>query len=125
MTTTTLKADRVSINRAPKGGMVSPINGLFYKGGQFMPAATAGFNAGPATLEGSSRQVAWATRLRDEALVKVDDMLATAHELLKVAAWDEAPAIRAACRDLAITRHLVKAEKSAAKIIGWQTAPMF
>jgi hypothetical protein len=26
-------------NRAPKGGMVSPVNGRAYKGGQFMPAA--------------------------------------------------------------------------------------
>jgi hypothetical protein len=117
MTTATAKADRVSVNRAPKGGAVSPINGLFYKGGQFMPMATTGFMAGPAKLEGSSRQVAWATRLRDEALAKLDLALINANALLSVADRTEAPAIRSACRTLAIVRHAVKCERSAAAII--------
>jgi hypothetical protein len=122
MTTTTPKADRVSINRAPKGGAGSPINGLFYKGGRFMPLATAGFNAGPVTLMGSSRQVAWANRLRAEALAKLDDAIANANALLTVATRKEAPAVRSALRTLAITRHTVKATRSAATIIEWRTA---
>ncbi len=121
MTTTTRKADRFS-NRAPKGGAVSPINGLFYKGGQFMPMATIGFNAGPVRLMGSSRQVAWANRLRAEALAKLDLAIANANALLTVATRKEAPVVRSALRTLAITRHTVKATRSAATIIGWRQA---
>jgi hypothetical protein len=117
MTTATAKADRVNINRAPRGGAVSPINGLYYKGGQFMPMAAAGFVAGPAKLEGSSRQVAWATRLRNEGLAKLDGALMDANALLAVASRKEAPAIRSACRTLAITRHCLKAQRSAVAII--------
>lgn len=36
MTTTTTTTGRI-LNRAPKGGEISPVNGRFYKGGQFMP----------------------------------------------------------------------------------------
>ena len=122
MTTPTPKADRVSINRAPKGGAVSPINGLYYKGGQFMPLAAAGFNAGPVALMGSTRQVAWANRLRAEALAKLDDAIANANALLTVATRQQATAVRSALRTLAVTRHAVKATRSAATIIGWRQA---
>jgi hypothetical protein len=47
MTSPTPKADRF-INRAPRGGMVSPINNRFYKGGQFMPMAIVEVVAAPA-----------------------------------------------------------------------------
>ena len=116
MTTSTAKADRFS-NRAPRGGMVSPVNGIFYKGGRFMPMATSGLKSGPVKLEGSTRQVAWATRLRDEGLAKLDKALVEANALLSVATRKEAPAIRSACRTLAITRHSLKAQRSAAAII--------
>jgi hypothetical protein len=44
-------------NRAPKGGMVSSVNGRFYKGGQFVPAATvtAVWVVRPMTFEGKRR----------------------------------------------------------------------
>lgn len=76
-TTTKSHTDRI-INRAPKGGMVSLVNGFFYLGGQFMPLAEAAklyTLARPAKLEGSVRQVAWATRLRDEAIVRLEEQL--------------------------------------------------
>jgi hypothetical protein len=90
---------------------------LFYKGGQFMPTATAGMVAAPAKLEGSSRQVAWASRLRNEGLAKLDAMLTDVNAALKVAARHEAPALRTVARTLATTRLLVKNERSAARII--------
>jgi hypothetical protein len=52
-------------NRAPKGGMVSSVNGRFYKGGQFMPAATvtAIWAIRPITFEGKRRFLAIAKDL--------------------------------------------------------------
>ncbi len=121
MTSPAPKADRFP-NRAPKGGAVSPVNGLFYAGGQFMPMAVAGLTTGPVRLEGSTRQVAWATRLRDVRLARLDAVLAHANALLSVAPREEAPAIRAARRTVAIARHNLKCERSAAAIIDRRNA---
>jgi hypothetical protein len=69
MTTTTPKADRYS-DRAPRGGAISPIIGQWYAGGQWMrmTAEVVEVSAKTAPLAGRTRQVAWANRLRTQAL---------------------------------------------------------
>jgi hypothetical protein len=71
--------------RAPKGGCT--VNGKFYAGGQFClpynPADPHGLNARPASLAGSSRQVAWAFRLRKEAIARLDAQLAASRKSVK------------------------------------------
>jgi hypothetical protein len=114
MTTTTQKTDRFS-NRAPKGGAVSPVNGQFYLGGQFMPVVATPVVARPATLEGSTRQVAWANRLRVDALASLDDEINA--RLLFLASPKDAKSVRPAIKQLLIARHNLKAERSAAKVI--------
>ncbi len=117
MTSPTAKADRIGINRAPRGGAISPVNGMFYRGGQFMPMAVPGLAAGPARVEGSGRQVAWATRLKREELARLDRSLVEVNELLADSPREEKQAVRAIARKLAIARHLVSRERSAAAII--------
>lgn len=109
-------ADTVNINRAPKGGAVSTINGRFYKGGQFMPMVAEVVEFKPAPLEGSSRQVAWASRLRREALVSLNAEIAVRVEFLNEG-HAEAKQIRATVKQLLITRHHLMTERSAAKVI--------
>jgi hypothetical protein len=116
--TTTPKADRYS-NRAPKGGASSPVNGQFYAGGRWMPmtAEVVEVSAKPVALEGSSRQIPWATRLRREELARLDEELTVRRLMLagpKVI--DEAGVRRAICRDLVASYHL-QVERSAARLI--------
>ena len=56
MTSTTRQTDRL-INRAPKGGAISPINGRFYKGGQFMPMAGAEIKPTRVEIKGATYEV--------------------------------------------------------------------
>ncbi len=71
--------------RAPKGGCT--VNGKFYAGGQFClpynPADPHGLNSKPVRLTGSSRQVAWAFRLRKEAIARLDAQLAASRKSVK------------------------------------------
>jgi hypothetical protein len=114
MTTTTIKADRFS-NRAPKGGAVSPVNGQFYKGGQFMPMVSTPVVVRPATLEGSTRQVAWANRLRCDALVSLQEEIDA--RLLFLNSPKTAKGVRPAIKRLLIARHALTVERSAARVI--------
>jgi hypothetical protein len=116
MTTTTTKADRVNINRAPKGGAVSTVNGRFYAGGQFMPMVAVVVEPKPAPLAGSSRQVAWANRLRRELLVNLEAEIAVRVEFLNEG-HAEAKAIRATLRKMLVVRHGLMTERSAANVI--------
>jgi hypothetical protein len=121
MTTTTTKADRVNINRAPKGGAVSTVNGLFYAGGQFMPMVAVVVEPKPAPLAGSSRQVLWASRLRREALVSLDAEIAVRVEFLNEG-HAESRAIRATLKRMLVVRHGLMTERSAANVIDRRAA---
>jgi hypothetical protein len=116
--TTTPKTDRYS-NRAPKGGAVSPINGQFYAGGRWMPmtAEVVEVVAKPAPLAGSSRQVAWASRLRREELANLDDEIHARILFLASPIRAEVSANRKAVKPLLIARHRLMSERSAAKVI--------
>ena len=114
MTTTTPKADRFS-NRAPKGGAVSPVNNQFYKGGQFMPMLSTPAEVKPVALEGSSRQVAWANRIRTVALASLNDEIQARLLFLNGPKTDAS--VRTAIKALLITRHGLMTERSAAKVI--------
>ena len=114
MTTSTTKAERFS-NRAPKGGAVSPVNGQYYLGGQFMPMVASIAEVKPALLVGSSRQVAWANRLRRDELARLDDEIHA--RLLFLASPKEAKAVRPAVRRLLIARHVLMIERSASIVI--------
>lgn len=103
MTTTTKTADRI-INRAPKGGAVSLVNGLFYRGGQFMPMVAVEFKPGLPMLMGSVRQVAWANRLRNQALANLNDEI-NARLLFLNDSPKEAAAVRPSLRRLMVARH--------------------
>jgi hypothetical protein len=119
MTDATIKTDRFS-NRAPKGGAVSLVNGQFYLGGQFMPmvakveSTTDTMPAKPATLEGSTRQVAWANRLR-AALANLNDEISA--RLLFLNSPKTASEVRPAIKQLLITRHGLMTERSALRVI--------
>jgi hypothetical protein len=115
MTTTTPKADRFT-NRAPKGGAVSTVNGQFYAGGQFMPMVAVVVEVKPAPLAGSSRQVAWANRLRTEALTSLDAEIQVRVEFLNEG-HAESRAIRATVKRMLIVRHNLMTERSAATVI--------
>jgi hypothetical protein len=115
MTTTTTQADRVNINRAPKGGAVSTVNGQFYAGGQFMPMVAVVVEVKPAPLAGSSRQVAWASRLRREALGRLDDEIQARMSFLNNRT--EAKVYRPIVKRLLIARHKLMTERSAASVI--------
>jgi hypothetical protein len=114
MTTTKSTADRYS-NRAPKGGAVSPVNGRFYLGGQWMPMVHEVVEVRPATLEGSSRQVVWASRIRSEGLARLEDEINA--RLLFLSSPKDAASVRPAIRRLLIARHGLMTERSAARVI--------
>lgn len=114
MTHTTTSTDRI-INRAPRGGAVSPVNGRFYAGGQFMPMVVEVIELKPAVLEGSSRQVVWASRLRSEGLARLEDEINA--RLLFLASPKDAKGVRPAIRRLLIARHGLMTERSAARVI--------
>ena len=116
MTTTAAKADRFA-NRAPKGGAVSSVNGQFYKGGQFMPMAAQVVEVKPAPLAGSSRQVAWANRLRREALAVLEDEINVRRLILADPHGADTTATRRGVKRLLIARHDLMTEMSAAAVI--------
>jgi hypothetical protein len=116
MNTTTKTTDTVNINRAPKGGAVSTVNGQFYLGGQFMPMVAVVVEVRPAPLAGSSRQVAWANRLRAAALVNLDAEIAV-RQLFLAEGHAESKAIRATLKRLIVTRHGLYTERSAGAVI--------
>jgi hypothetical protein len=124
MTTTTPKADRFS-NRAPKGGAVSAVNGMFYLGGTFMPMVPAHkiyTLATPAPLVGSVRQVAWANRLRRDELARLEDEISARLLFLASPVKAESIASRKAVRPLLIARHRLMVERSASVVIASRTA---
>lgn len=110
------RADRI-VNRAPRGGAVSTVNNQYYAGGQFMPMAPAGFNPTPAPLAGSSRMVPWATRLRREAIARLDDEIYVARLFLETPGLVRPAAVRARVRTLLVARHGLLVERSAAAIL--------
>ena len=114
--TTTKNADTVNINRAPKGGAVSPVNHRFYAGGQFMPMVAVVVESKPAKLEGSSRQIPYANRLRREALVNLDAEIAVRQSFL-AEGHAESKQIRATLKRLIVTRHGLYTERSAGAVI--------
>jgi hypothetical protein len=116
-TITANKADRVNINRAPKGGAVSTVNGRFYAGGQFMPMVAEVVEVKPAPLAGSSRQVAWANRLRRQALANLDDEINARMPSVIGRSRTEAAEYRPIVRRLMIARHALMTERSAANVI--------
>jgi hypothetical protein len=116
MTNATAKTDRYS-NRAPKGGAISPVNGQFYAGGQFMPMAADVVEVKPATLEGSTRQVAWANRLRREELARLDEELTVRRLMLADTKVIDEAAVRRAIRRDSIARYRLMAERSASAVI--------
>lgn len=115
MTTTTPKADR--FHRAPRGGIVSPVNGIFYKGGQFLPKSSAPIEVKPAPLVGSSRQVAWANRIRREALARIEEDIMVRRMFLNDAKIVDEPGVRRAIRRDSIALHRLMVERSAGSII--------
>jgi hypothetical protein len=118
MTTITAnKADCVNINRAPKGGAVSTVNGRFYAGGQFMPMVADVVEFKPAPLAGSSRQVAWADRLRRQALANLDDEIQARMSFVVGGNRAEAAKYRPIVRKLMVARHALMTERSAANVI--------
>jgi hypothetical protein len=116
MIVTTPKADRI-VNRAPRGGAVSPINGRFYAGGTFMPMASAPIPTGPAPLAGSCRQIDWASRLRREALARLDDEIFARMMALASPIRAERDANRGALKPFIVARYALMTEVSAAAII--------
>jgi hypothetical protein len=119
MTSSTRKTDSIT-NRAPKGGMVSLVNGLFYKGGQFMPMAEAHkvYSLGrPVRLEGSVNQVLWATRLRDQAIARLEEQLVVARLELASPRPFDAKGTRRMIYSVEVARHALMTERSAASVI--------
>jgi hypothetical protein len=117
MITTKTSTDRI-INRAPKGGAISPVNNQFYLGGQFMPCVSIPAEAGPVKLTGSVRQVSWATRLRDQALANLNDEINVRLLFLAEAKTEtEAKVYRQDVKPLLIARHSLMTERSAARVI--------
>lgn len=116
MTTATAKADRI-VNRAPKGGAVSVVNGRFYAGGQFMPMVAEAVVVKPVALEGSSRQVAWADRLRKAELTRLAEEIATRRLFLDDKKAIDAAGVRRAIRRDEVVRFNLLNIRSAAAII--------
>ena len=123
-------ADRV-YNRAPKGGILCPLSGRFFKGGQFCFLYTAeqlAAIAKPAPLTGSSRQISWATRLRTTWLARLDAKLAELRG--QIAAMDRAAdrkdgagaGIRAEVKRLEGKKWRLWVEGDAATIVGRHVA---
>lgn len=121
MTTASIKADRFA-NRAPKGGAVSPVNGRFYAGGQFMPMVAEVVEMKPAKLEGSSRQVVWADRLRREELARLDEELTVRRLMLADRKVIDGAGVRRAIRRDSIARHRLMSERSASAVIDRRAA---
>jgi hypothetical protein len=115
-TTTTAKTDRYD-NRAPRGGAVSPVNGQWYAGGRWMPRVAEVVEIKPATLEGSSRQVMWANRLRKQALAAVQDEIDARLLFLNSPIRAEVVANRKALKGFLVARHKLMTERSAARLI--------
>lgn len=116
MTSTSKNADTVNINRAPKGGAVSSVNGRFYAGGQFMPMTATIVEVKPAPLSGSSRQIPWATRIRAAALVNLDAEIQV-RRLFLAEGHADSRAIRATLKRLIVTRYGLMTERSAGAVI--------
>jgi hypothetical protein len=116
---TTRKAD-INVNRAPKGGAISPVNGQFYLGGQFMPMVAAEkvetINK-PIPLVGSSRQVAWANRLRREALAVLEEEINIRRLFLAGPFKNQSDDARQSIKPYLIARHNLMTERSASVII--------
>jgi hypothetical protein len=118
-TATTRKAD-INANRAPKGGAISPVNGQFYAGGQFMPMVAAEKVETidkPAPMVGSTRQVAWANRLRREALAVLEDEINVRRLFIAGPFKGQAADARQSIRPYLIARHRLMTERSAASVI--------
>lgn len=124
MTTTTSKTGRI-LNRASKGGEISPVNGQFYLGGQFLPTVAVVVEVKPAPLVGSSRQVMWATRLRSQALGRLAVEIATRRLFLNDAKVIDEAGVRSAIRRDEAARYGLMVERSASKIIGMRTELVF
>lgn len=120
MTTTEKTTDRI-INRAPKGGAISPVNGKFYAGGQFMPMVAEVVEVKPVALEGSSRQVAWASRIRREELARVKDEIHARLLFLNSPIRAEVIENRKALRTFLMAQHRLMTERSAAALIQART----
>lgn len=116
MTTTMKTTDRIA-NRAPKGGMVSSVNGRFYKGGWFMPMVAEVLEVKPAPLQGSVRQVSWANRLRAAKLARTEARLADLLTGMEKVARGFRPFFQAEVEKVAIARHRMMVETSAAAFI--------
>lgn len=117
MTTPTTKPAQP---RAPKGGLVCPLTGRFFAGGQFIPLGTAAEVerlSRPAPLAGSVRQVAWAARLRRDELARLDEEVSARLLFLASPIRAEVAANRRAVRPLLVARHRLMAETSAAAVI--------
>lgn len=110
MTTTTCHI----ANRAPKGGMVSSVNGRFYLGGQFMPMVAEALEVRPTPLKGSYRQVAWANRLRAELLAATEARLAELLTGMATVRRGFRPFFQSEAAKVAIKRHRMMVETSAA-----------
>ena len=121
-TATPATADRIA-NRAPKGGAVSAVNGRFYRGGWFMPMVAEVVEVKPAVLEGSARQVAWAARLRKEALARLALDLECRRMSLAHPRMD-GKGVRQAIRRDALLLHRLTVERSAVRIIDRRAALM-
>jgi hypothetical protein len=120
MMTTQAKVDRANINRAPRGGAISEVNGLFYLGGQFMPMVPAEkvwFLSKPAPLVGSVGQTAWAERLRREALVRLEDEIHVRRLFIAGPVKWQADDARKALKPFLFARHNLMTERSAASVI--------
>jgi hypothetical protein len=116
MTTTTTTTGRI-LNRAPKGGAISTVNGQWYAGGQFMPMVPVVAEVKPATLEGSSRQVAWASRIRREELARVQDEINARLLFLNSPIRKEVAENRKALKGFLAAQYRLMTERSAARLI--------
>lgn len=114
--TTPAKADRYA-NRAPRGGAVSPVNGLYYRGGTWMPMVPAHISTAPAPLIGSTRQIPWANRLRDAAIARTTYRIDTLRLRMGNVPRREASAIGRKVERLEKSMGRLRAERSASRII--------
>lgn len=111
--------------RAPKGGMVDPVSGVYYRGGCFMrkyDGPQLARAASPAPLAGSSRQVSWATRLRNTWLSRLDAKLTALRGRLETAGRKDGAGIRAEIKRVEGKRFRLWSETCAATIVGRHVA---
>jgi hypothetical protein len=115
------KGDRVAQPRAPKGGIVDA-SGRHFKGGQFLPLTFVGnpISATPAPLVGSYRQIPWAEKIRRVELAGIAADVVTLRGRLETAGRKESATIRGQIREMETRAWKLKAERSAAAIIGWK-----